>query len=89
MDYADPKLAEVAEVTITFDSPLAGTVEKGTLLTFAAVPVSYTKSPFMLMMTAEKEKVQGLGDAAGPATPVKKPAATKKKAPAPAKKKTP
>jgi tetratricopeptide (TPR) repeat protein len=89
MDYADPKLAETPEVTLKLDSPLAGTVEKGTLLTFAAVPVSYTKSPFMLMMTAEKEKVQGLGDAAGPATPVKKPAATKKKAVTTTKKKTP
>jgi hypothetical protein len=88
MDYADPKLAEVAEVTLKLDSPLGGTLEKGTLLTFAAVPVSYVKAPFMLNMTAEKEKVQGLGDAAGPATPVKKSTApAKKKAAAPVKKK--
>jgi hypothetical protein len=87
MDYADPKLAEVAEVTLKLDSPLGGTLEKGTLLTFAAVPVSYVKAPFMLNMTAEKEKVQGLGDAAGPATPKKSTAPAKKKAAAPVKKK--
>lgn len=86
MDYAEPATAEVAEITLKFDSPLAGTVEKGTLLTFAAVPVSYTKMPFMLMMSVEKEKVQGLGDAAGPSTPVKKPV-TKKRAVPPNRKK--
>jgi tetratricopeptide (TPR) repeat protein len=88
MDYADPKLADVAEVTLKFDSPLGGTLDKGTLLTFAAVPVSYTKSPFMFVMTVEKEKVEGLGPAAGPATPAKKPSTTRKKSPPAAKKKT-
>jgi len=53
-------------------------VEPGTILTFAAVPDSFTKDPFMLVVTAEKSKVDGLGDAAG--APEAKKAAPKKKA---------
>jgi tetratricopeptide (TPR) repeat protein len=86
MDYATPETEKKAELTLKFDSPLKGTVDPGTILSFAAVPESYTKDPFMVVMTAEKAKVDGLGDAAG-APDVKK-AAPKKKAPTTTKKKT-
>jgi tetratricopeptide (TPR) repeat protein len=84
MDYATPDTEKKAELTMKFETPLKGTVEPGTVLTFAAVPESYTKDPFMVVVTAEKAKVDGLGDAAG--APETKKAAPKKKAPAPAKK---
>jgi tetratricopeptide (TPR) repeat protein len=79
MDYATPETATKAELTLKFDTALKWQVEPGTLLTFSAVPESFTKEPFMLVVTAEKSKVDGLGDAAGPDTPAKK-AAPKKKA---------
>lgn len=58
-----------AEATLVFDSPLKGTVEAGTELTFAGSPTAYTKDPFMVTMEVEKKNVNGLGAAAGPATP--------------------
>jgi tetratricopeptide (TPR) repeat protein len=84
MDYATPETEKKAELTMKFETPLKGTVDPGTILTFAAVPESYTKDPFMLVVTAEKAKVEGLGDAAG--APEVKKAAPKKKAPATKKK---
>lgn len=82
MDYATPETEKKPELTMKFETALKGQVEPGTLLTFAAVPDSYTKDPFMVVVTAEKAKVDGLGDAAGapdkPA-PKKKAPATKKK----------
>jgi tetratricopeptide (TPR) repeat protein len=86
MDYATPETEKKAEMTIKFETPLKGEVPVGTVLTLAAVPESFTKDPFMVIATAEKAKVDGLGDAAG--APETKKAAPKKKAPtkAPAKK---
>lgn len=77
MDYATPDTEKKAELTMKFESPLKGQVDPGTILTFAAVPDSFTKDPFMLTVTAEKAKVDGLGDAAG--APEAKKAAPKKK----------
>lgn len=57
------------EATLMLDSPLKGTVEPGTELTFVGVPSSYTKDPFMITFDVEKKSVKGLGDAAGPAAP--------------------
>jgi hypothetical protein len=85
MDYATPETEKKGELTMKFETPLKGDVPPGTILTFAAVPESYTKDPFMVVVTAEKAKVDGLGDAAG--APETKKAAPKKKAPV-AKKKT-
>ena len=81
IDDATPETAQVAEVTMLLDSPLKGEVPALTELTFSGTAKAYTKSPFMVTFDVEKGNVQGLGDAAGPATPVKK------KAPAKAKKK--
>jgi hypothetical protein len=86
MDYATPDTEKKAELTMKFETPLKGTVEPGTVLTFAAVPESYTKDPFMVVVTAEKAKVDGLGDAAG--APETKKAAPKKKVPPKTTKKT-
>jgi tetratricopeptide (TPR) repeat protein len=86
MDYATPDTEKKPELTMKFETPLKGDVPPGTLLTFAAVPESYTKDPFMVVVTAEKAKVDGLGDAAG--APETKKAAPKKKAVAPKKKTT-
>jgi tetratricopeptide (TPR) repeat protein len=77
MDYATPDTEKKPELTLKFETPLKGQVDPGTVLTFAAVPDSFTKDPFMVMMTAEKSKVDGLGDAAG--APEAKKAAPKKK----------
>ncbi len=78
MDYATPETEKKAELTMKFETPLKGQVDPGTLLTFAAVPESFTKDPFMVTVTVEKSKVEGLGDAAG--APETKKAAPKKKA---------
>jgi tetratricopeptide (TPR) repeat protein len=77
MDYATPDTEKKPELTLKFETPLKGQVDPGTVLTFAAVPESYTKDPFMVVMTAEKSKVDGLGDAAG--APDTKRAPAKKK----------
>jgi hypothetical protein len=65
------------EATLVFDTPLKGTVEPGTEITFAGAPTAYTKDPFMVTMDVEKKSVTGLGAAAGPAGP-----ATPRRAPA-------
>jgi tetratricopeptide (TPR) repeat protein len=80
MDYATPETEKKPELTLKFETPLKGQVDPGTVLTFAAVPVAYTKDPFMVTVTAEKSKVDGLGDAAG-APETKKAPAKKKAAP--------
>jgi tetratricopeptide (TPR) repeat protein len=80
MDYATPETEKKAELTLKFETALKGAVEPGTILTFAAVPDSFTKDPFMLVVTAEKSKVDGLGDAAG-AAEAKKAAPRKKVVP--------
>jgi tetratricopeptide (TPR) repeat protein len=86
MDYATPETEKKAELTLKFETPLKGNVDPGSILTFAAVPESFTKDPFMVVVTAEKAKVDGLGDAAG--APETKKVAPKKKAPTATKKKT-
>jgi tetratricopeptide (TPR) repeat protein len=86
MDYATPETEKKPELTMKFETPLKGQVDPGTILTFAAVPESYTKDPFMVTVTAEKSKVDGLGDAAG--APEAKKAPAKKKV-VPKKKTTP
>jgi tetratricopeptide (TPR) repeat protein len=77
MDYATPETEKKAELTMKFETPLKGTVDPGSILSFSAVPESYTKDPFMVVVTVEKAKVEGLGDAAG--APETKKAPAKKK----------
>jgi hypothetical protein len=52
--------AKANEITLKFAAPLAGKPEIGSNIKFVAVADAYAPAPFMLTMTAEKEKVQDL-----------------------------
>jgi len=69
VDNVTPETMAKAEATLMLDSPLKGTVEPGTEITFVGAPTSYTKDPFMVMFEVEKKSIKGLGDAAGPSAP--------------------
>ncbi|MDQ6679032.1 MAG: hypothetical protein M3Z09_17245 [Acidobacteriota bacterium] len=69
VDNVTPETMTKPEATLVFDSPLKGTVDPGTELTFIGSPKSYTKDPYMITFDVEKKNVNGLGAAAGPATP--------------------
>lgn len=75
--------AEVGEVTLKFDVPLAGKPKIGSVVEFEGVPTAFTKDPFNLTFETEKGKVAGLEvEAAAPARPTAKkaaPAGKKKK----------
>jgi tetratricopeptide (TPR) repeat protein len=62
--------ATTPEVTLEFEAPVRA--DEGSTLEFEAVAKSFTKEPFMLTLTAEKDKVSGLSTA-----PAKKPARSK------------
>jgi hypothetical protein len=51
----------MAEATLRFDSALKGRTATGTVLEFSGVPVSFAKTPFMVIFSVEKIKVNGLG----------------------------
>jgi hypothetical protein len=51
--------AKAPEVTLTFDPPIAGKVEPGTVLHFRGVASKFTGQPFMLTFTVEKKDVTG------------------------------
>ena len=51
--------AKVAEVTLTFDPPISGKVEPGTVLHFRGVASKFVADPFMLTFTVEKKDVTG------------------------------
>jgi len=69
VDDVTPETMAKPEATLKLDSPLKGTVEPGTEITFVGAPVSYTKDPFMVTFEVEKKSIKGLGDAAGPSSP--------------------
>ena len=48
------------DATLTFETPLKGTVDPGTSFMFRGVIESYTKEPYMLTLTADKDDVEGL-----------------------------
>lgn len=52
--------AKTNEITLKFETPLTGKPEIGSNIKFIAVADSYTPAPFMITMTAEKDKVQDL-----------------------------
>lgn len=52
--------AKTNEITLKFETALAGKPEIGSNIKFVAVADSFTPAPFMLTMTADKEKVQDL-----------------------------
>jgi hypothetical protein len=65
----------VADCTLTFETALAGKMEAGETLTFEGIAKSFTKDPYMLTMTVEKDKLEGWTGKNAP--PAKKPAPKK------------
>ncbi len=63
----DPKKPEV---TLTFETPLPGHPEPGTVITFRGDAVSFSKEPFMLTFASEKKWIGGWP---APAPPKKAP----------------
>jgi hypothetical protein len=64
--------AKVPEVTLTFDPPIAGKVEPGTVLHFRGVASKFVADPFMLTFAVEKKDVTGWPAPAPVHRPVKK-----------------
>jgi hypothetical protein len=52
--------AKTTEIAVKFETPLKGKPEIGSNIKFVAVADSFAPAPFLLTMTAEKEKVQDL-----------------------------
>jgi hypothetical protein len=50
----------MGDATLKFENPLKGTVDPGTALMFKGVVESFTKEPYMLSLTVEKEDIDGL-----------------------------
>ena len=71
--------AKTNEITLKFETALAGKPEIGSNIKFMAVADAYTAAPFMLTMTAEKDKVQDLKLSPCAAAATKKGPAKKKK----------
>jgi tetratricopeptide (TPR) repeat protein len=68
------------EVTLKLDQPLKGKPEIGEEIEFEGVPTAFTPDPFMVTFDTEVAKIKGLTvKPAGPATPKKSGAGTKKK----------
>jgi tetratricopeptide (TPR) repeat protein len=75
--------AEMSEVTLRFENPVAGAVEPGLELEFGGVPVEFIADPFNVVFDVEQEDIIGWPKAAPLAAPAKKapakaPAAKKK-----------
>jgi TolA-binding protein len=68
-----------AEVTLRLDTPLSGKPELNSEFHWEGVPVEFTKDPFMLTMTVEKAKIEGLKVEPCTAAPVHRRPAAKKK----------
>jgi len=48
------------DATLRFENPLKGTVDPGTTFMFKGVVDSFTKVPYMLTLTADKDDIEGL-----------------------------
>ncbi|HKE26791.1 MAG TPA: hypothetical protein VKB88_30775 [Bryobacteraceae bacterium] len=73
-----PQPATKAEITLKLDAPLSGKPELNSEFHWEGVPVAFTKDPFMLTMTVEKAKLEGLKVTPCAAAPVHHPTAKKK-----------
>jgi hypothetical protein len=51
----------MADATLRLDTALKGQTPAGTVLDFSGVPLSLTKTPFMVIFSVERSKVNGLG----------------------------
>lgn len=67
-----------AEITLKLDAPLSGKPELNSEFHWEGIPVEFTKDPFMLTMTVEKSKIEGLKVEPCAAAPVHHPATKKK-----------
>ena len=65
-----------ADCTLTFEAALPGKMEPGETLSFEGVAKSFTKDPYMLTLTVDKDKLEGW---TGKNAPAARPAQTKKK----------
>ncbi len=70
--------ANIPEVTIKFDPPMAGKADAGTEIEFEGVPSAFSKEPFNLTIDVEKDKLYGWPAPAAPAPAPKKGGAKKK-----------
>jgi len=61
------------DATLKFENPLKGTIEPGTTMKFKGVVESFVKEPYMLVLTADKEDVEGLPAAAFAGAPAARP----------------
>ena len=52
--------AKTSEITIKFETELSGKPEVGSQIKFVGVGEAFAPNPFMLTLTAEKDKVQDL-----------------------------
>jgi hypothetical protein len=70
----------MGDATLKFENPLKGTIDPGTALMFKGVVESFTKEPYMLSLTVDKEDIDGLPASVFstvPSTRKKRPAAKK------------
>jgi hypothetical protein len=65
--------AKTTEISLKFETPLSGKPEIGSNIKFIAVADAFAPAPFLVTMTAEKEKVQDLKlSPCAAATPMRK-----------------
>jgi hypothetical protein len=67
-----------AEITLKLDAPLSGKPELNSEFHWEGIPAAFTQDPFMLTMTVEKTKIEGLKVEPCAATPARRPATKKK-----------
>jgi len=73
-----PQQALKPEITLKLDAPLSGKPDLNTEFHWEGVPTAFTKDPFMLTMTVEKSKIEGLKVTPCAAAPAHRPTAKKK-----------
>jgi hypothetical protein len=73
-----PQQALKPEITLKLDAPLSGKPDLNAEFHWDGVPTAFTKDPFMLTMTVEKAKIEGLKVTPCAAAPVHHPTAKKK-----------
>ncbi len=47
------------EITLKLSAPFPNEADPGTALEFEGVPEAFTKSPFTMLITVERDKVEG------------------------------
>jgi outer membrane protein assembly factor BamD (BamD/ComL family) len=55
-----PQAAGAPEITLKLDAPLSGKPALNTEFHWEGIPVAFTRDPFMLTMTVDKSKIEGL-----------------------------